>query len=81
MSRKKRRLICDVHDDINECGIELQKIDYSLPQRSLRAAVNRLAKRICKLAKEEAKPSGQAMEDRLNEYEDGIERMGFRRDK
>lgn len=80
MSRKKqkqRRKICNVHDDIMELADEL--IEMELPN-GYKTGIKKLARSIRALA-EEAKDSGQAMENRLYEYYYAVEGLGFVRFK
>lgn len=75
MSRRKRN-ICEVHDEIRSLAEDLEKdLNGKVTKKSIQ-----MLRRIQKIA-EEAKESGQAMEDRLNEYKDGIESIGFNRNK
>ena len=75
MSRRKRN-ICEVHDEIRELAIELERdLSGNVTKKSIR-----MLKRIQQIA-EEARDYGQSMENRLNEYKDGIEGIGFNRNK
>jgi len=82
MAKKKKRIICNIHDEIMIIAEQINNMDIADYRseatflRSLRAKV----KKIDKLA-EEAKERGQAMEDRLYEYFEAIEGLGFTRDK
>ena len=75
--KKERRKICNVHDDIMEAADEL--LEMELP-RGFKGKVKKLARNIRALA-DEAKDSGQAMENRLYEYYNAIEGIGFVRFK
>jgi len=72
MSRKRN--ICTVHGFIYTLARDLER-EYG--ERLPKIAQAKLA-RIQTLA-EEAKDYGQAMEDRLLEYRDGVENLGFKR--
>jgi len=69
----KKRLICNIHDEIME-EVELFD-DPDVPYR-----LRRKVKKILRLA-EEAKERGQAMEYRMSDYRSGIEALGFIRFK
>jgi len=75
MSRRKRN-ICEVHDEIRKLAEDLEK---DLNGKVTKKSIQKL-QRIQKIA-EEAKEYGQSMENRLNEYKDGIEGIGFNRNK
>ena len=69
--------ICFKHQEIISLCQELLKMDYSKPylQKS-----KRILNKIIKLA-EQAREDGQNMEDRLQEYYEGITEIGFSRSK
>jgi hypothetical protein len=75
-----RRNICDYHDDIIKTALEIEKIkenQYETVEEVL-YEVQHLAWDIRSWA-EEAKEAGQSMENRLSEYRDAIEGLGFER--
>ena len=74
--RSNKKLICTVHAEISELGEELKKLDVSTPKGSRR--VKTIGKLIVKLA-EQARKKGQSMEDRLVEYYNAVEELGFKR--
>ena len=73
---KRKRLICTVHDEIYDFAEEIEELDFS--DRNHKRKLKSLAKRIKKDASE-AKDYGQSMENRLSEYRDAIEELGFKR--
>jgi len=77
MSRKKaKRNICSVHHDIRGLAEELEEeFKEFVSKKALRKV-----REIQKLA-DEALEYGQSMENRLHEYRDGIENIGFGRRK
>ena len=74
---KAKRPICDVHGEILKLAEALMQTE--LPKGHKRG-VRLTAQAIVRLAKE-AKAYGQKMENRLWEYRDVIEGLGFERDK
>ena len=77
MARRKR-LICTVHDEIWQTADEILELD--LKDSNDRRKLKRLAKRIQNDASE-AKIYGQSMENRLSDYKDAVENLGFKRKK
>ena len=75
MPRKRKELICHLHQAIQEHAESLLDMD-----NPTKAAVRKHAKKIIRLT-EEALLAGQSMEDRLMEYYNGVISMGFERDK
>jgi len=77
MSRKrKKRNICEVHDEIRELAEKLEEtLVGEVPKKHLK-----VLEKIQTLA-EEAKEYGQSMENRMSEYRDAIEGVGFNRCK
>ena len=76
--KKKRTLICTLHDYITDFAEQLKCLD--LDKKTHRTKVKTLANAIMK-ATAEAKDAGQDMEDRLQEYYDAIHELGFERKK
>ena len=75
--KKERRYICTVHGEIEDLADLILSTDLPAGyRREIRSA----ARKIKKLA-EEARDSGQAMEDRLRDYYDAVEGLGFVRFK
>ena len=73
MSRKKeKRNICSVHYEIKEIADDLEE---EFKQFVSKKALKKI-KEIQRLSNE-ALDYGQSMENRLKEYRDGIESMGF----
>jgi len=85
----QKRAICNIHDDILSLCDDLYKIkiqDYHkfedgiINHADFEYDMDRLISQIIRLT-EDAKERGIAMEDRLTEYKDTIESLGFIRDK
>lgn len=83
-----KRNICDVHDDIiKECGSIIKDINNTRSSDSAEDLYNTLDNIRWQLDSyiisyaEEAMEYGQSMEDRLKEYRDAIEGLGFIRSK
>lgn len=76
-----KRNICEVHDELVEVAIAAveEAAEIQTPGR-LRQKVRSLASKVKKLAKE-AKKYGQSMENRMSEYREAIEALGFTRDE
>lgn len=87
MAKKKvRELVCDTHDKIDAIGAELESLGTemkTMPFEDLRL----LPRRLVKMGKElqrlayRAKDSGIHMENRMYEYHNAIEGLGFTRNK
>jgi len=78
---KKKRLICDVHDEIKEYALDIEALVDDLDvYKKCKHPINKILKKIIADAKE-AKGYGQTMEDRMSEYREAIEHLGFTRDK
>jgi len=75
---KKKRVICDIHDDIHNLAQALAKDKDESPE-GFRTRVKRIAGRIMELV-EEANDRGAAMEMRLVEYSEAIHGLGFVRE-
>ena len=75
--KNERRYICTVHGEIEDLADEI--LNAELPA-GYRREVRNAARKIKKLV-EEARDSGQAMEDRLQDYYDAVEGLGFVRFK
>jgi len=79
---KKRRLICDDHDDILEAALDIEGViaeeNMSLitPQRKVLTLTRKIQKLVLR-----AKESGEFMERRLDDYYESISRLGFKRKK
>lgn len=87
MAKKKvRELICDTHDKIDVLGVELENLGNemkTMPFEELRLLPRKLikiGKQIQRLAYN-AKDSGIHMENRMYEYHNAIENLGFERKK
>ena len=70
---RKKRYICHVHDEIETLAEELIE---ELEGKVTKAVIKKLKK--IESDAVEARDYGQAMEDRLSVYKDGIENMGFK---
>jgi DNA repair ATPase RecN len=79
-SKKKRELICTTHDKMREVSKYLTHLDFSgyTLQEILdeQANLNKLGDELEELI-DYASESGQNMEDRLSEYCNAIEELGF----
>lgn len=76
MARRKKRHICEVHGEIKEIAEDLEEEFKEFVSKKALTKV----RKIQKLA-DEALDYGQAMENRLSTYRDGIENLGFDRKK
>ena len=77
MRGKTKRLICYVHDEIIEVVDELS---CELQERGIPKKILKKLGKIASLATE-ARGYGQSMENRMGEYRDAIEGLGFSRKK
>ena len=78
---KKKRLICDVHDEIKELALDVESsIDDLLSLKKDKKDLFKALRLIMKDA-DEAKQYGQDMEDRLSQYKSTVESLGFSRKK
>jgi len=77
MPKSQKRLICCAHDEIIELADKLENLDY--PEH-IGKKVRKIIKKIVAVA-EEARVYGQSMEDRLRDYRNSIEELGFKRKK
>jgi len=73
----KKRLICTVHDEIDELCDELDSLDVC---EKLKKKIEKISAKIRKDAAE-AKEYGQSMEARLYEYKGAVDSIGFTRKK
>jgi len=80
MKKKKRELICAVHEEIGELADQILAIPAKELPVEYRKEIQTTMKRIRKLSNE-AMSSGEAMEARLYEYRTAIEDLGFERCK
>jgi len=80
MKKKKRELICAVHEEIGELAGQILAIPGEELPAKYRREIRTTMERIRKLA-DEAMRSGEAMEARLYEYRTAIEDLGFERYK
>ena len=71
--KRKKRLICSVHDDIL---LYCDELDDYLTNKNAQKIVDKIRK-----ATEEARGYGKSMEDRLHRYKSDIEGLGFKRQK
>ena len=74
--RKTKRKICFAHDEIIKLASDLQ---IELEGDVAKKIIQKLKK--IEAVAEEAKEYGQSMEDRLSEYREAIEGLGFYRRK
>jgi hypothetical protein len=74
--RKDHRLICYLHDDIIDLSNKLKTEVYTKNHGILVLKLDKLIK-----FAERAKLRGQQMEDRLSEYREAIENLGYIRKK
>ena len=83
-SKKEKELICFTHENIIAFAISICDIDFeNIAIKDIRSTfteIRKTAKEIEGLAKK-AKERGQVMENRLREYRDAIEALGFKREK
>jgi len=83
-SKKEKELICSTHDRIKYLAASLYSVEFeSTAVKDLREVfteVRKTAREIEKLA-QVARERGQAMENRLQEYRNAIEGLGFERVK
>lgn len=87
MAKKKvRQLICDTHDEIDTLGTELETLGNDMKEMTFEE-LRLLPRRLVKMGKEiqklayKAKDSGIHMENRMYEYYNAIESLGFTRVK
>ena len=79
MSRRKvkaKRNICEVHYAIKELAEDIEEEFQEFVSKKALKKIQEIQK-----LSDEALGYGQSMENRLNEYKDGIENLGFRRKK
>jgi SMC interacting uncharacterized protein involved in chromosome segregation len=82
MPRKpKKELICNVHERIKDTAVDIRDILKKVKGIGKRD-MQRLDRRIDSIIEDTCKAlsSGQSMENRMSEYRDAIERLGFTRD-
>jgi polyhydroxyalkanoate synthesis regulator phasin len=79
---KRKRCICTIFDNIEiACDIILKmKIRHYATPEELKDDIDRLIEDII-ASSQEGKERGQAMENRLSDYRNAIEDLGFVRDK
>jgi|AntAceMinimDraft_16_1070373.scaffolds.fasta_scaffold42570_2 hypothetical protein len=77
MPRRDNRLICYLHDDIiNLCYEIINETNKKLPPSIIKQKLDRIIRYA-----ERAKEKGTKMENRLSEYREALETLGFMRDK
>ena len=83
MPKRKRVNICDDHDAVREKVCEalvmVEEVEAGEPLTKKQRKKLLTLLRGIQRHNEYATESGQSMEDRLREYRDGVERMGFKR--
>ena len=82
--KKQRELICTTHGYIQEIIEELLDLDITtIAVKDIKAEWRRIRSKLKTMNKlvGEALDAGQAMENRLSEYRNAIEDLGFIRDE
>ena len=76
----RRRKICSNHDDIMELVSEIEELIDKM-NTSNKSIISKIKSRLRKIDKTTmyAKESGQSMENRLSDYRNRIEELGFKR--
>ena len=77
-TKRKKKTLCDIHDEIESICKEIQQIDKNSPHfnRQVKSRIEKI-----KALSDSAKFYGKRMEHRLQEYYDGIVSLGFLRTK
>jgi len=72
------KIICNIHAQIGTLTQQLFKLDYN--NTTLKSEIDEIATELLRLI-DLATDAGQSMEDRLKEYRNAIEKLGFKRNK
>ena len=77
-TKQKNRPICFKHDDVLDLCDDISKLldNNKIDKKKISSKLKEIMQ-VTLLAKTD----GQSMENRLSEYRDAIERLGFKRDK
>ena len=75
-----KKIICNIHTQIGNLIQKLYGLDYTIDTKQLRSNIENVVNEMNKLLLS-ATEAGQHMENRLKEYREAIEKLGFKRNK
>ena len=76
-THKEKRLICTAHGELADLVQEIRKIKFPY---GFKGRINVILDKMNKVI-DEVLEYGQSMEDRLYEYHDAVEGLGFKRER
>jgi len=75
-----KKIICNIHAQIGTLVQKLYGLQYGDNIEQLRSEIETIANEMLRLI-DQATDAGQSMEDRLKDYRNAIENLGFKRNK